>query len=331
VLNIKPKKSTVCVGSLMDQSLRKHITDAMNQIGMIKDIVSASSIFIKPNLTYPDYKKGVTTQANFIRDIVEMCTSVNSHIRIYIGEGEGGYNSFCMTDAMRSMGYYEIASHYPNVEIVNLSKLPARQVELRARGEPFLLNLPELFFNEVDFSISCPLPKVHCMTRLTLAFKNQWGCLPDVMRLKNHYAFDEIISQICDVLKFRYAFLDGKYGLDNNGPMIGDPVELNWFVASNCLGAFDKVVSQMMGFDWQSIRHLRMAAKYGFVPKGEDIEIIGDIDSLKRQFVLRRNFWNYLALVAFRSRRLTRLIYLSMWAQPLHDLMYTFRKRAVEQ
>ena len=46
------------------------------------------------------------------------------------------------------------------------------------------------------------------------------------MRLKNHYVFDEIISQVSRKLKFKYAFLDGKYGLDNNGPIVGDSVKL---------------------------------------------------------------------------------------------------------
>jgi len=56
------------------------------------------------------------------------------------------------------------------------------------------------------------------------------------MRLKNHYVFHDIIGQVCEKLKFRFAFLDGKYGLDTNGPMAGTPVEVNWFAASNSLG-----------------------------------------------------------------------------------------------
>ena len=45
-----------------------------------------------------------------------------------------------------------------------------------------------------------------------------------------------------------------------------------------------------------------MARKYGLLPDREDIKIIGDIEGLKRKFVLRRNFWNYPALVAFYSK-----------------------------
>jgi len=323
---------TVIVERLTDthESLINQFSGSFELLALPDDFNIAKAIFIKPNLTYPTYKKGVTTQKSFVESLVAALRQINSTTKIYIGEGEGGYNSFSMTDAMKDMGFYEIAEAYPNVEIVNLSHLATRKMGLKANGKPYSINLPELFFDEIDFSITCPLPKVHCMTGITLSFKNQWGCLPDTMRLKNHYVFDEIISQISDVLKFRYAFLDGKYGLDNNGPMMGDPVEVNWFVASNSLGAFDRVVSGMMGFDWQRIGHLKMAEKYGFMPKAGEIQIIGDPDSLGRKFTLKRDFWNYPALAAFHSRKLTHLFYFSMWAKLLHDVMYTFRKRPIE-
>jgi uncharacterized protein (DUF362 family) len=290
----------------------------------------AKAVFIKPNLTYPIYKKGTTTRKEFVESLIASLREVNSFTTIYIGEGEGGYNSFSMTEAMQSMGFYDIEKKYPNVKVVNLSNLPSRPTELNANGKPYLIDLPELFFDEIDFSISCPLPKVHCMTKVTLSFKNQWGCLPDNMRLKNHFVFDEIIGQLSDKLKFSYAFLDGKYGLDDNGPMIGKPKRVDWFIGSNSLGAFDMIVAEMMGFDWRKIGHLKISAKYGYLPNREDIEVIGDIESLKRGFTLKRDFWNYPALAAFRSKKLTYLFHFSRWAKPLHDIMYTLRKKPIE-
>ena len=310
-------------------SVEKQFDHALFALSLSDDFGRANAVFIKPNLTFPSYKKGVTTQKVFVEQLVASLRKINTTTKIYIGEGEGGYNSYSMTDAMRNMGFFEIAENYPNVEIINLSKMKTRIVEVKANGKPYPLRLPEIYFQDIDFSITCPLPKVHCMTGITLSFKNQWGCLPDTMRLKNHYVFDEIISQVCDILKFRYAFLDGKYGLDNNGPMMGDPVEVNWFVAANSLGAFDQVVSGMMGFDWRRIGHLKMAEKYGFMPGRNEIQIIGDPDSLRREFTLKRDFWNYPALAAFHSRKLTHLVYFSMWAKLLHDVMYTFRKRSI--
>lgn len=313
-----------------EAGLRHQFLEAFDSTGLSLAFNTAQAIFIKPNLTYPRYKEGVTTRKDFVASLVDSLRKINTTTKIYIGEGEGGYNSFSMTDAMRDMGFFEIAENYPNVEAINLSKLKTRIVELRANGKPYPISLPEIFFKEIDFSITCPLPKVHCMTGVTLSFKNQWGCLPDVMRLKNHYVFDDIIGQVCDKLKFRYAFLDGKYGLDNNGPMMGDPVEVNWFVASNSLGAFDRIVSGMMGFDWQRIGHLKMAEKNGYLPGENEIQIIGDPNALKRKFTLNRNLWNYPALAAFHSKNLTHLFYFSMWAKLLHDIMYTFRKRPID-
>ena len=311
------------------EELEQQFNKAFELVSLVDDFKRAKAILIKPNLTYPTYKKGVTTRKDFVESLVAALRQINSITKIYIGEGEGGYNSFSMTDAMRVMGFYDIAEKYPNVEIVNISKLPSQTVELKAKGKPYLIDLPVLLLDEVDFCITCPLPKVHCMTRITLSFKNQWGCLPDTMRLKNHYVFHEIIGQVCDRLKFKYAFLDGKYGLDDNGPMMGEPVEVNWFAASNSLGAFDVIVAGMMGFDWREVDHLKMAEKYGLIPEKENIKVIGDIEPLKMDFVLKRNFWNYPALIAFNSKKLTHLFYFSKWSKMLHDIMYTFRKRPI--
>ena len=111
--------------------------------------------------------------------------------------------------------------------------------------------------------------------------------------------------------------------------MVGDPVEVNWFVASNSLGAFDMMVSEMIGFDWRKVGHLKMADKYSLMPKREDINVIGDIDSLKKKFILKRNFWNYPALAAFHSKNLTSLFYFSKWSKFLHDIMYSFREKPI--
>ena len=323
--------STVVVDKITDSTigLYDQFMRTFDFLGISSPFNQARSVFIKPNLTYPRFKEGVTTRKVFVERLVSALRSINQTTKIYIGEGEGGYHSFSMSEAMRDMGFYEIAHAYPNVEIVNLSFMPVRQVELNAKGQPYPLNLPEIFFEEIDFSITCPVPKVHCMTGISLSYKNQWGCLPDLMRLKNHYVFNEIISQVCDVLKFRYSFLDGKYGLDNNGPMKGDPVELNWFAASNSLGALDCVVADMMGFNWRKIGHIKKAYKRGFVPDKNDINIIGNPNSFKRKFRLKRSFWNYPALAAFHSKQLTHFVYISRWAKFIHDIMYLVRKRAV--
>jgi len=312
------------------ENLEKQFIRSFKSLSIADDFNKANAIFIKPNLTYPRFKEGVTTRVEYIENLVAALRQINNSTKIYIGEGEGGYNSFSMTGALQSMGFYKLENKYQNVKVVNISQISSKAIELKVEGKPYLINLPELFFNEIDYSITCPVPKVHCMTKISLSFKNQWGCLPDTMRMKNHYVFNKIIGQVCKVLKFKYAFLDGKYGLDDNGPMMGQAVEVNWFVASNSLGAFDAVVSEMMGFNWKDIEHLREAANLGFIPNQKEISVIGDLKPLKRNFLLKRNFWNYPALLAFNSKQLTHFFYFSSYAKILHDIMYLFRKKNID-
>jgi uncharacterized protein (DUF362 family) len=312
------------------KNLEKQFLRSFESFSIADEFNKTNAIFIKPNLTYPKFKKGVTTRVEYIENLVAALRQINNSTKIYIGEGEGGYNSFSMTEAMLSMGFYELEKRFQNLKVVNISKIPTRIIELKVDGKPYPINLPKLFFDEIDFSISCPVPKVHCMTKVSLSFKNQWGCLPDTMRLKNHNVFNKIIGQLCNHLKFKYAFLDGKYGLDDNGPMVGQAVEVNWFVASNSLGAFDIAVSEMMGLNWKNIGHLREAANLGFIPNPEEIKVIGDMEHLKKKFILKRNIWNYPALLAFNSKKLTHFFYFSKYAKILHDIMYLFRKRPLK-
>jgi len=313
-----------------DDHLNNQFQRAFKELSLVDEFQKAKAVFIKPNLTYPKYKEGVTTRIEFIERLVANLQKINKTTKIYIGDGEGGYNSFSMTEAMKTMGFYNLEKRYQNVKIINLSKIPSKKIELEINNKPYPIEVPEIFLKEIDFSITCPVPKVHCMTKVSLSFKNQWGCLPDTMRLKNHYVFEKIIGQICKILKFKYVFLDGKYGLNTNGPIIGNPIEVNWFIASNSLGAFDSIVSEMMGFNWKNIRHLKGASNLGLIPDKKDIKIIGDIELLKKDFSLKRDFWNYPALLAFHSKQLTHFFYFSRYAKILHDFMYLFRKRPIE-
>ncbi len=321
----------VYVEKLQDapESLRKQFDKALQVIGLAERARSLRSVFLKPNLTYPVYKKGVTTRVEFVRELVAALLRVNDTLKVVIGEGDGGYNSFSMSSALEAMGYTALRHEFPHVEIVNLSQLPTETVTLETHKGPYPIQLPMAFFDGIDVSISCPLPKVHAMTRVTLSLKNLWGCLPDVMRLKNHYMLPHIISRLARLLKFEYAFLDGKYGLNVNGPMEGEVLQVDWFVASNSLGAFDATVTEMMGFPPEQISHLNIARTYGLIPQKHEIEIIGELSALKTQFRFQRDPWTYPALLAFHSKHLTQFFYLSRYAGLLHDVMYLFRKRPI--
>jgi uncharacterized protein (DUF362 family) len=235
-----------------------------------------------------------------------------------------------MTAALERMGFCDLERTFPRVRVVNLSDGPRVRFGVNSSAVAGDIELPRLLCEEVDFSISCPAPKLHCLTTVSLALKNVWGCLPDAYRLRHHSALNGVIAQLAERMRFRYAFLDGAWGLDDNGPIEGTARRLDWFAASNSLGAFDRVVAARMGFEAGRVAHLAAAERQGLLPGLDEIRMIEPAPLRPDPFRLRRTFWNYPALAAFHSRRLTELVYLSRFSDAIHRAMYLARPRAVE-
>ncbi len=55
--------------------------------------------------------------------------------------------------------------------------------------------------------------------------------------------------------------MDGRYGLDRNGPMRGEATELNWLVASDSVFHADLVMARLLGVEWRRVAHLRFFAR----------------------------------------------------------------------
>jgi len=50
--------------------IHKNINESLNFIHWIELIKSDSTVFIKPNFTYPFYKEGITTNPLFLKEIL---------------------------------------------------------------------------------------------------------------------------------------------------------------------------------------------------------------------------------------------------------------------
>ena len=74
---------------------------------------------------------------------------------------------------------------------------------------------------------------------------------------------------------------------------------------------------------------MALAEAHGLMPTAEEIRVIERKAMEPQPFRLRRTFWNYPALAAFQSRRLTQLVYLSRFSDAIHRTMYLVRPRAV--
>lgn len=209
-----------------------------------------------------------------------------------------------------------------------MSFVPSRSVSCQIGGKTLSVPLPSFLLEEADLFVSMPVPKVHSNTIVSLALKNQWGLIQEpALRLKLHPFFKEVIYEINKALPRTIAIVDGKFGLNRNGPLRGDVVKLDWILISDSLFVTDLAVSDLIGFDWRTIPYLRYAFEQEGIRSLEGVEFNRDYrDFRKDKFFLRRQWTDYPGLVTFNSRFLAYLGYESILAKPLHWLLYRFRE-----
>ncbi len=310
-------------------NLRQAVRDALEQSGLLSRVSPATRVVLKPNLTYPYHKPGVTTSPALLKAVVEILRERTAHLAVV--ETDGGYGAWKAEDAFQGHGLHDLHDEL-GVEIVNLCEEPREMIRFKSGWRMQELPLPTRLLHETDLFITLPVPKIHCMTGLTLSYKNQWGCVPDIMRLRRHYIFDDAIVAINRALKTT-VLADGTFFLNRNGPMEGDPVRMDLVIASDDPGAFDRYVSELMGFSWRKVPHLRRAFALGALPeKLEDIDFnVSPASLCTRTFYLKRTWRNWIALMGFKSRWITWLGYESWFGRVvLHAILYALAGRPVK-
>ena len=321
----KPKVVVASSASGLESFTAK---DVAERAGVGRGWRAGDAIFLKPNLTYPEFRPGVTTRVEFITAVAEFF--LDKGCRVTVGEGPGGYNGFSMKAAFDAHGL-NAAARRLGIQVVELSDWEVEHMSvLTKRGTAISVPVPKPLLYDFRALVSLPVPKVHCMTGVSLGLKNLWGCIADPFRIRFHPFLDEIVAELATRLRVGAALLDGLYGLDENGPMVDGVVrQLGWVGASSHCGAHDAVVTALLGFSPRDVPHLRYAMQLGLVPRREDVDL--ESTGIQQQhFSLRVNLWNRLAKLTWLHPRLTWLIYLSPLAGPIHWLMYRVRRRPKE-
>jgi uncharacterized protein (DUF362 family) len=300
------------------------IQESLDWLGCGPNIKTGTRVFLKPNFTYPFHKKGVTTSPEVLEALVAVLTEIGS--KIWIGESDGGSDSWRAEEAFVGHRIPEICARY-GAQAVNLSRLPRELAETDVVGRKVQVELPSMLLDEVDVFITVPVPKVHVMTGVSLGFKNQWGCIPDVKRLRYHPNFDRVVLAINKLLKPKLAVFDGAYFLNRTGPMDGEAIRKDLLIVSDDVGAGSLVCCEIMGIDARRIRHLGLAMQERMMPEDlNQVRLNTAIQAFKDQhFTLKRTWLNWIALALFHSRLLTWLFYESRLARPAHQVLYLIR------
>lgn len=311
----------------INQDYLARIQEGLSFVDIATKIRTGDTIFIKPNLTFPYYRKGVMTSPECIEQLVIALKEYTNNI--IIGESDGGgYNRFSMDEVFEKTGLRSIAKNY-EVKLVNLSNMPSRNIHFYYKQREFSVPLPQLLLDEIQLFITVPVPKVHTNTGVSMSIKNQWGCIQEPsLRLKLHPYLKKVALEINKALNVNISVIDGRYGLNRNGPMRGEPVLLDWLMVANNILVADVICCTLMGIDPFSIKHLAYYKQNEPIPELKDIQFSQNHNKfIGPEFYLKKNFWDYPGYFAFRSRFLAYLAYHSPLSRILHKGMYLFREK----
>ena len=298
--------------------------------GLGARIRPGDTVFLKPNLTFPHYKEGVMTHPACVEALVVALLDYTPNV--IVGESDGGgYNRFSMGEVFRATGLADMALRL-GVRLVNLSGQPSRDLPVRDRGRELAVPLPTLLLDEVDLMLTVPVPKVHANTGVSMSIKNQWGCIQEPsLRLKLHPFFGRVIHAVNRALRVAGSVIDGRYGLNRNGPMRGDVERLDWLLVADDVLAADQVCCEVMRIDHRRIGYLRQFARRHRLPPRAAYALSADPGAFAGpRFHLRRDWLDYPGYLAFRSPALAYLAYHSPLADVLHKALYLFREKFYE-
>jgi len=296
--------------------LKKDISNSLEFIEWKKHFSKDSTVFIKPNFTFPYYMEGVTTNPLVIRSLLELLKD-NAN-RVIVGESDGGNHSFTADQAFKGHGMHEICKE-TGAELVNLSTTPAEIVEDKIQGKSVTVELPKLLLHDVDCFISLPVLKVHVMTTVTLSMKNLWGCYPDTMRGLHHKDLSRKLTLITKSLNPQIVLIDGTYSLDGHGPMYGTPVKTNLILAANNPVVADALGSAVMGVPLSKVEHILLAEKEGLGTTDlSNVTINNDWKQYSMRFTVNKTIIDRLSWILFNSEICAKCVLQS----PLTPLIY---------
>lgn len=303
-------------------NLEATIKNSLEFIRLDKHINSHSRVFIKPNFTFPQYREGVTVNPLVLKALLKLISQKAGHV--IVGESDGGNNSFKAEDAFEGHGMPGFCRDY-NIELVNLSRLPSREVGSKIRGKNVKVKLPEILLKgDIDCFISVPVLKVHIVTGVSLGIKNLWGCYPDTMRGLYHKDLDRKLSLITRTLNPNIVVIDATYALNRHGPMYGEAVKMNLIISSNNPVVADTLGVAIMGMPLKTAKHIIVAEKEGLgtTDLGK-VDINREYSSFKRQFVIERTFIDKVSLLFFERPTLAKFVFSS----PFTPFIYWVAKR----
>jgi uncharacterized protein (DUF362 family) len=275
-------------------------------------------IFIKPNLSHPEYLPGVVTSPELMQQLVGLLRDGNNEV--IVGESNG-FNYPCWT-AFNKTGA-EAAVKAAGGSVINLSEDKVVEVKFQGNTPLKRLFLPKTIL-DADAVVDLPLMKTHEFMAYSGAIKNLFGCVPSNKRIYLHPYLPEVLNQLYTLFKPQLTIMDARIGIEGNGPTKGKPVKMGLMLTGNDALAVDVTAAKIMMLDWKETYLNYIANKTGM--RENDINVEGlPIAKVEHRFEPPRIDLPVKAqMIIYKHEYLTKFFFCSL------DIVKLFQKITVD-
>jgi uncharacterized protein (DUF362 family)/Pyruvate/2-oxoacid:ferredoxin oxidoreductase delta subunit len=272
-------KSTVAVvrcDTYDGQQVFKAVEIGLDMLGGISCFIEpGEKIVVKPNvLSGTDPQKCVTTHPSVFEAVGRLLQKAGASV--YYGDSP----SFGKCEGhMKRAGLKQVADEL-GVRLADFDNGKTMSHKAALLNKRFIIANGVV---ESDGLVSLPKLKTHPLTRFTGTIKNQFGCVPGILKSQYHvkmpdpYDFATMLVDLNTLIKPRLCIMDGIMAMEGNGPRNGKPKKLGVLLLSADPIALDSIACKIIDLDPEFVPTSKPGerARLGTYHY-ENIEVIGD-------------------------------------------------------
>ncbi len=242
---------------------------------------NGDTVAIKPNLClFRPYETGATCDPRVLTATIEYLRTLADDLNILIVESDA---TSARADLLfKWLGLNDIAQRL-DAKTVNLSNDKRVKVPLPPGSYLRALWMPQTLL-EADLILSLAKLKTHGLTKITCSLKNHFGSIPYRGKAKWHPVLTQVIADVNVAVRTHFSLVDGIIAMEGvDGPTMGIPRLMNLLIAGRDPVAVDSVCARIMGFNPNSIGHIKEAEKRGV--GSQSCQVVGeDVSQVAQKF-----------------------------------------------
>jgi uncharacterized protein (DUF362 family) len=285
---------------------QQDITEILKEAVKTSGLRGKKKIFIKPNLSHPEYLPGVVTSPELTYELISLLRDGSNEV--IVGESNG-YNYPCRK-AFEKTGM-EAAVKKAGGRVINLSEDEIVEVKF-----PNSCPVKKLFLSktmmDADAVVDLPLMKTHEFMMYSGAIKNLFGCVPSNRRIYLHPYLPEVFYRLYTLFKPQLTIMDARVGIEGNGPTKGKPVKMDLMLTSNDALSIDIVAAQVMGLNWKDTYLNYIAQKTSFQEKNLNVQGLQVTDVMHRFEPPRIDLPVKAQMTIYKHEYLTKIFFCSL-------------------